>query len=236
MRTVASLFGLVAMLWRLGTDWMTGLLAAACCAALGGCAPEEARLSDGFLRLYAQPHPTPADFFVCHGYGCAQTSRIGLSREEWQSVLAAFAPPAADAGEERRNVARAVALFEALVGARIGTSAHQRLSEHQTAVNVDADPTQLDCIDDAVNTWTYLTMFDGARLLRYHRVGPLAYAGTVFTLDMRNTAVLVAKADGERFAVDASLVDARVPPPIVPLALWAREWPNIPAPAAQSHE
>jgi len=205
--------------------WVTAALAAACLAALGGCGPENYHFSDGFVRLYADRDPTPANFSVCHGYGCTIRTPISLSAAEWQRVRAEFAVLAANAEEERAEVAKAVALFEILVGARTGTAVHQRLSENQTATNPLSDPTQMDCIDESVNTRTYLTLIDRAGLLRFYAVGPNAYAGTIFTLDMRNSAVLIRKSDGEPFAVDASLVDAALPPPIFPLAIWAKEWP-----------
>jgi hypothetical protein len=50
------------------------------------------------------------------------------------------------------------------------------------------DPTQLDCIDEAVNTWTYLTLMERSGLLHFHRVAKLPHAGSL--IDPRNTAVL----------------------------------------------
>jgi hypothetical protein len=205
--------------------WVTAGLAMMCLAALAACGTENYHFSNGFLRLHADPHPTPPNFSVCHGYGCNIQSHIALSEAEWQSVRAQFAVAAATDKEERVEAANAIALFEVLVGKRTGTAVHQRLSENQTATNPMSDPSQMDCIDESVNTWTYLTMLNRAGLLRFHAVGTNAYAGTIFTLDMRNTAVLIRKSDGALFAVDASLVDAALPPAILPLAVWAKDWP-----------
>ena len=41
---------------------------------------------------------------------------------------------------------------------------------------------------------------------------------------MRNTAVLKQK-DGAYYAIDASIVDGGVPPPIIPLSTWIAHWP-----------
>ena len=67
------------------------------------------------------------------------------------------------------------------------------------------DLTQLDCIDTAVNTWTYMTLMERSGLFPFHRVAPLSYA------PLRNTAVLQETAGGY-FAVDASLVDRSAAP------------------------
>ena len=186
--------------------------------ALGACEPFY-NYRNAYLDKYAKPDPVPADFFVCHGYGCKYTARIALTEEEWRSVRAKLEPAPADAGAERRHVAAAVAVLEGLVGARNGTAVHQR-----RAFN-NGDPTQMDCIDESINTWTYLTMFDRERLLRYHSIGGLAHGGEPLASDVRNTVILVEKPSGERFAIDPTLVDPTEPPPIFPLTIWLADWP-----------
>jgi len=132
-------------------------------------------------------------------------------------VRAKFNPPPASASDERRQAAEAVAQLDRLVGLRTGTSVHQLHSRWNYG-----DPTQLDCIDDSVNTWTYFTMLAHDNLLRYHTVGGLAHRGTLLTLDFSNTAVLVEKGSGAQFAVDPWMGDAGLPPPVLPLADWRR--------------
>lgn len=66
-------------------------------------------------------------------------------------------------------------------------------------------------------------------LIRYHSVSGIVHGGTILAWDFRNTAVLVKKATGTRFAIDTTLVDAAVPPPIFPLSVWLASWPpNVP--------
>jgi hypothetical protein len=193
----------------------TGLLLALC-----ACTRVYGTSENSFLSNLGRPDPVPGNFFSCFGYGCKYTARIALTEEEWLGVRAEFNPPPADAFAERRQVAKAVARLERLVGLRTGTSAR-----HLYGVN-NGDPTQLDCIDDSVNTWTYFRMLARDGLLRYHTVAGLAHRGSLFTLDYSNTAVLMEKGDGEKFAVDPWLVDGGVPPPVFPLAVWrGPDWP-----------
>ena len=64
---------------------------------------------------------------------------------------------------------------------------------------------------------------DGAQwTFAFHKVAPLSYA------PLRNTAV-VQEINGGYYAIDASLVDMGVPPPIMPLAAWLASWPPDPA-------
>lgn len=177
---------------------------------LGGCASQ----SD-LLTRFAKPDPVPSSFFVCYGYGCKFSSHISLTQEEWLDVRAVFDPQAENAPAERGQVAAAVALLERLVGPRTGTWVHQRHSRWNYG-----DPTQLDCIDNSINTWTYLTMFAHDDLLHYHKVAGLAHRGTLFTLDFSNAAVLEQTDDGEQFTVDPWLAETGVPPPVYPLDMW----------------
>ena len=82
------------------------------------------------------------------------------------------------------------------------------------------DPSQLDCVDETVNTASYLTLLSRAGLLRWHRVGPVAHRGTLVTLDVANTPVLVETESGQGFAVDTAFADPGLPPYIVPIETW----------------
>ena len=182
--------------------------------ALGACA-HRATSDNNLLSSFARPDPVPGNFFACYGYGCKYKARIALTEEEWRPVRAMFDPPPEDASAERGLVAGAIGEIESLVGLRTGTSVHQEDSRFNFG-----DPTQLDCVDDSVNTWTYLTMLAHDGLLRYHTVAGLAHRGTLLTLNFSNTAVLMQKGNGQQFAIDPWLSDAGLPPPVIPLELW----------------
>jgi hypothetical protein len=188
---------------------MTALL------ALGGCAPAPSE----YLTAHAEPHPTPRDFTVCQGYGCELETHIALSDAEWRRVRAAFEPAATSASGQRRQIAAAIAILEVEVGERTGTAAHQRREINRGGLS------QLDCIDESVNTWTYLTMLDRDWLIRKHRVGGLVHSGSFIELSVHNAAVITRTTTGTPYAVDSTLVDAGEPPPIVPLSIWLASWP-----------
>lgn len=196
------------------------LVAAGLLLALSGCALVDDPSDNDLLIRFGTPHPAPGNFFACYGYGCKYRARIALTEEEWREVRAQLDPPPENAAAERRQVAEAVVRLERLVGLRTGTSVHQQHSRLNFG-----DRTQLDCIDNSVNTFTYLTMLAHDGLLRYHRVAGLAHGGTLLTLDFTNAAVLAEKDGGEQFAVDPWMGDADVPPPVIPLAVWRRlDW------------
>ncbi|MGB6790578.1 MAG: hypothetical protein WBE53_04050, partial [Pseudolabrys sp.] len=98
------------------------------------------------------------------------------------------------------------------------TTAHQWTHKNMYVLPNAGDLTQLDCVDSSVNTWTYMTLMQRNGLFAFHRVAPLSYG------PLRNTAV-IRETDGGYFAIDASLVDVGVPPPIIPLSAWLASWP-----------
>ena len=198
--------------------WLTVAL------AVSACAENPHHLNPVYLDRFATPNPTLAQFTVCHGFGCGERSHASLSLAEWRKVIAVFRPRPKNAREERKRVAHAVALMERLVGPKTGTDAHQWTHKNMLILPNLGDTTQLDCVDEAVNTWTYMTMMERGGLLHFHRVADLSNAGGLTDPNMRNTAVLQEKGGGY-YAVDASLVDYGVPPMVMPLATWMGSWP-----------
>jgi hypothetical protein len=194
-------------------------------AALALCAcvhTADSNQSTTFLDRYAEPNPTPAHFLECHGFSCGESSRVSLSPKEWQRVGAVFKPSPRKAQDERQRIAQAVALMQRLVGAQTGTAVHQWTHKDMMVLPNLGDPTQLDCIDEAVNTWTYMTMMERSGFFRFHRVAKLSNAGGL--TDPRNTAVMQ-EINGSYYAIDPTLVDFGVPPPVIPLESWLRDWP-----------
>jgi hypothetical protein len=189
--------------------------------AVSACA-ENNHLNTLYLDGFAASDPAPAQFTVCHGFGCSERTHAGLGQNEWRRVAAVFSPRAKTAQAERQQIARAVALVERMVGPQTGTDVPQWTHKQMLFLPNFGDKSQLDCVDEAVNTWTYTTMMERGGLLHFHRVAQLGAAGSF--ADLRNTAV-VQEVGGGYYAIDASLVGGGEPPPIMPLAAWAGSWP-----------
>ena len=204
--------------------WRGVLAGLSVALAVSACAENANHLNTHYLSRFATPAPTLADFTVCHGFGCTERSHASLTLAQWGKVRAEFRPRAKNAAAEREQIARAVALMERLVGPQTGTAAHQWTHKDMLILPNLGDTTQLDCVDEAVNTWTYMTMMERGGLLRFHHVAELSNAGGLTDPNMRNTAVLQQKGGGY-YAVDASLVDYGKPPMVMTLATWMGSWP-----------
>jgi len=200
---------------------LLGLVAA---LAVSACVQNKFNQTTVYLDRHATPNPSVAECSVCHGFNCTEKKRASLSKDQWQRVAAVFKPRAKTPQEERRQVARAVALVESFVGPQVGIAARQWTHYKMYVLPNLGDTTQIDCVDAAVNTWTYMTLMEREGLLQFHRVAQLSNGGSVTDPNLRNTAVLQEK-NGGYFAVDASLVDHGTPPPVMPLEAWMGDWP-----------
>jgi hypothetical protein len=191
---------------------------------LCACAQNANHLNTVYLDRFATPDPTLAQFTVCHGFNCTERSHATLNIKQWRQVAAVFRPRAKNAQSERQQIAHGVALIERLVGPQTGTAAHQWTHKDMLIYPNLGDTTQLDCVDESVNTWTYMMLMERGGLLHFHRVAQLANAGGLTDPFMRNTAVLQ-EIKGDYYAVDASLVDGGQPPIVMPLTTWMGKWP-----------
>lgn len=126
---------------------------------------------------------------VCMNFSCKDTQLVGLDQEEWDSIANWLRPAAEDAGTERLNIVKAIGWFEAVVGQH--TPTHRDLGG-DLGDPAATFPGQLDCIDESLNTTTYLKLFEQEGLLKHHRVVERAYrraitdqhwAGQIETLD-----------------------------------------------------
>jgi hypothetical protein len=183
-------------------------------ALLAGCAAGE----DHVLAL-ADPEPELSRLAVCHGYGCSHRTTVAIAPEAWARIAASFRPPAATPAEERRRIADAVGAIEEIVGALAGTAV-----DKPGAALFASDIYQQDCIDETVNTTTYLRLMARAGLFVHHRVGPAAGRGHFLDRWPHNTAVVVEVAGGAAFAVDSWFHANGVPAEVVPLAAWRGGW------------
>jgi hypothetical protein len=160
--------------------------------------------------------------YVCHGYMCRIVTPVTFSAEDLGRIAVALKKAAVDAAKERTAISRAVQEFEAIVGARLGTSADLPGMQFGRG-----DDDQMDCIDEATNTTSLLRLLASHDLLKHHRV--LQPSARGFFLDGRYphaTAVLAEKAGGEKWAIDSWPKANGEPPVVQPLSEWMRTWPR----------
>lgn len=176
-------------------------------------------VADTFVRDDIETEPTPSNFSVCHGHGCAGVDQLNLSAYEWRSIQRLFARTSGSPAQERDFIARAVARFETIVGKHNGT-----WNDKGGDFKGLGQDGQLDCIDESINTTTYLRILENTGLLRWHTVEDRATRGWFFLGWPHTTAVIRDTRDDELYAVDSWFEDNGQPPYILPLKQWKNGW------------
>ncbi|MDA5194931.1 hypothetical protein [Govanella unica] len=196
---------------------MRRFLVVAAVLMLGACSNSPSR---ELVLEHGLRNETPARFGVCKGYGCETFVRISLSPEEWRSVRESFGSPPPDAGSERAAIARAIGRIEQLAGPKSGTADD---APGAAILNFDHKD-QMDCIDEAFNSTTYLRFLARDGLLLWHDVGLPVRRGSFVDRWPHNTATVTERASGEAFAVDSWFHGNGNAAEVVPLALWLKGW------------
>lgn len=204
------------------TDAFLLLLTAA--VSLAGCAGETlprefATAEDPELAAAVDREATASAIAVCHGYGCGLRDLVSLDAGDQRALRALFEPPAADAATERAAVARAVALVEQATGRALGTSA----DKPRTPMSL-GDGTQLDCVDESINTSSTLHLLYREGLLAWHVPAHPAQRFAFLRFGVHYTAVLTEPDNGRNWAVDAWFHANGVPAEVVELERWRQGW------------
>lgn len=157
---------------------------------------------------------------VCYDFGCKSRATVNLPMNEWETVSRWFSPAAATAAGERTQIKNAIGWMEVVIGRH--TPTHKDLAFDLPA-NGDAGifPGQLDCIDEAVNTTSYLKLFEMNGLLKHHIVLEAAYRRSLF--DQHWAGQVREKHTGKRFVIDSWFQ----PNGYLPVIQNGERWRNI---------
>ncbi len=138
---------------------------------LAGCTHEGFGTNELHYATFSVPEPMGATVHVCHAYGCKMRTKFTFTPDHIKELEALMVKTRAgladDAEQERRAIAYAIGLMETRVGDKIGTKDDRPGMDFAAS----GDPTQQDCVDEATNTTSYLTVLANAGLFRHHTVG-----------------------------------------------------------------
>jgi hypothetical protein len=165
--------------------------------------------------------PTTRLVVVCHDFGCAQRTPVGLSAGDLATLSSLLAPGRASAEAERRAVAAAEAWFDRRVGPAAGTTHRVARANGPGGANQVG---QMDCIDTSRNSTSLLLILQQLHLLHHHKVEAPEARG--FLLDGRGphaTAVLTDIHTGKQWAVDSWTHKYGEKPDVIPLDVWKQQ-------------
>jgi hypothetical protein len=146
------------------------LVPVAAAVLLGACTHEGFGSQALHYATFSVPEPKGATVHVCHAYGCKMRTKFTFTPkdiEDLRALMAATVKGQPDSPEqERRAVAYAIGWMETRVGNVIGTKDDRAGMDFAGS----GDPTQQDCVDEATNTTSYMTVLANAGLIRHHTV------------------------------------------------------------------
>jgi hypothetical protein len=198
---------------RAAVALLTGLFAFSVGPAFGaGIDPE---IAERFAAL-SLPVPALSRVVVCHGFACKYRTEIGFGAGDYAALRKLMAGAGKSADTERKAAAQAVAWF----GRRIAPEAGTATAKAHAGPTSTGDPTQIDCIESALNTTSLLLMLEGLGLLHHHRVEATVSRLRPLKLEVHSTAVLTELQSGVKWAVDSAASDSGKLPDVRPLAEW----------------
>ena len=128
------------------------------------------------LVLPIQSHAKEITLPVCYGFSCKTRQLVSITPAEWRSVVGWFDRAAATPEDERQQIRQAIGWMEVVVGRYTPTHLDKGMNLENKPVDMTG---QMDCIDESINTTTYLTLFEQLGLLHWHRVTSRAYRGSL---------------------------------------------------------
>jgi hypothetical protein len=172
-----------------------------------------------YLRKKKIPEVTLESIPHCHGYGCRLKGYTSLTKAEWKQIGKYFKTKRT-AEQERAAIAKAIGQFERTMGKKFGTD------QDIAGTYVQLGDEQQDCVDESVNTTIYLDLLNQKKLLKHHDVSgigtriPVVGGGGGF----HQTAVIVDRVTGTRYAVDSWFHDGGHDAEVVLLSDWLYGW------------
>jgi len=139
---------------------------------------------------------------VCYDFACKNKSIVDLPLNEWQEVAGWFHPQAESPEQEREQIKKAIGWMEVLIGRHTPTHKDLAFDLPQTEDDIShLFPGQQDCIDEAVNTTTYLRLLELNGLFKHHVVIEQAYRSAIF--DQHWAGQIRELESGTRYVVDS---------------------------------
>ena len=150
------------------SPWTFTALASLFIVAISGCTYGLSGSNESHFKLYQAQLPKGDTVTVCSGYGCKAQTTYPFRKADIQHIAGIFqsVQRARSAAEERRAIAYAIAWIETKVGNDIGTA------KDRPSIDIagSGDPSQMDCVDEATNTTSYLLVMERHGLLKFHTV------------------------------------------------------------------
>jgi hypothetical protein len=164
-------------------------------------------------------NPRPSSFIFCSNHGCEKKTTVSLPEGAWKSVRQVFEPKSSDPAIERERIREAVGLLETIVGPMTDTEFDKGGFSF-----AQAKGSQLDCVDESLNTTTYMVMMENDGLITEHNLLGPALRGYLINGWPHFAPVIEEKETGKRFVIDSWFYKNGKKAVVLPLEVWQKGW------------
>lgn len=149
---------------------------------------------------------------ICYNYGCAVKDSFSLSQENVTALSKLFQGKSPK--EERESIRTAIKWMEIYAGQQ--TPTHVDRGQNPW---LEIMPGGMDCIDESINSTTYMSFFERQGWLRFHSIEQRVYRAA-FLYDLHHAAQIKDLKTGEFWVVDSWHLDNGNKPYIQPKEDW----------------
>lgn len=156
-------------------------------------------------------------FSVCHGYDCYYRTKVALSAKNELRIQNLLKKTNRSAGDERKALRTAIALFEERSTAAIGVRDEPKMQFGKARIKG-----QMDCVDESINTDAFLRYLQSRGWLKHHTPERRTTRGSFIDGRYPHWAAVIKDKSGQSWAVDSWYEAGGGLPDIMPLQDWKR--------------
>ena len=161
---------------------------------------------------------------VCSEYGCKKITQVNISQDFQTRIKALFQVKIISAQYERALLAEYIASMEQFVGRQTRTQ-YDRAGTFPALFKFDQKHSgQMDCIDESINTLSYLKLLESQRMIKHHYIVGLVTRGGVFAGYPHTAVLLKEKNTNRKYVIDSWFYDNGRPAEVLSLKLWKSGW------------
>jgi len=183
-------------------------------ATLAGVNVDTPNIEYHISKYNKAKYPTGRTVYVCSGHGCSTIHEFTFDLKFLEQLKLMFVGVLTP-NEERAALRKTIAVIEQNVGTATGTD-KDRASLGAFGAG---DPSQMDCVDEATNSTSYLIILNKIGALKFHDIMAPNWKGGLFKWT-HYAAVIKDRQTGVLFAIDSGVGNNGEPPLIKPYSKW----------------
>lgn len=175
---------------------------------------DENGIRDHMKNYNLAKYPRSKTAFVCSAYGCKSMHNFEFDADLITYLRTLF-NNVSSPSEERKAIKLAITKIEQVAGPATGTAT----DEPMMGFSGNGNPSQMDCVDEATNSTSYLIIMHRLGLINYHDINTPNWKGGLFKWT-HYAAVITDRDTKVKWAIDSGVGKNGDPPLIIEFDKW----------------